>query len=138
MKGQPMRRTLLAAGVAAAIAFLAPGATRAAEPFTINVILSLSGYAAFIGGQEQVGLRAVEDLTNKSGGINGIPVHFEIVDDASNPANAIQLANQIVAKNVPVMLGPKSTLFVRSARTQRRSRFETTSNTSRTFPASTA
>ena len=104
-----MHRSFLAVTAAAAIALLAPGPTRAAEPFTINVILSLSGYAAFIGGQEQVGLRAVEDLTNKSGGINGTPVHFEIVDDASNPANAIQLANQIVAKNVPVMLGPSLT-----------------------------
>jgi branched-chain amino acid transport system substrate-binding protein len=104
-----MRTPLLAVALAATIALLSPGATRAAEPFTINAILSLTGYAAFIGGQEQVGLRAVEDQTNRSGGINGTPVHFEIVDDASNPANAIQLANQIIAKNVSVILGPSLT-----------------------------
>jgi hypothetical protein len=35
----------------AALAILAPGSARAAEPFTINAILSLTGYAAFIGQQ---------------------------------------------------------------------------------------
>ena len=109
MRGRNLRTHLLAVTAAAAIAFLAPGATRAAEPFTINAILSLTGYAAFIGGQEQVGLRAVEAQVNRSGGINGTPVHFEIVDDASNPATAVQLANQIVAKNVAVILGPSLT-----------------------------
>jgi branched-chain amino acid transport system substrate-binding protein len=109
MKGRKMRSHLLAVAVAAAMVALAPSATRAAEPFTINVILSLTGYAAFIGQQEQVGLRALENVTNRSGGINGTPVHFEIVDDASNPANAVQLANQIVAKNVAVIMGPSLT-----------------------------
>lgn len=92
-----------------AVALLAPAPARSAEPFTINVILSLTGYAAFIGQQEQVGLKAVEELTNKNGGINGTPVHFEMVDDASNPANAIQLANGIIAKNAAVILGPSLT-----------------------------
>jgi branched-chain amino acid transport system substrate-binding protein len=104
-----MRRGPLALIIAGGIALLTPAPARAAEPFIINAILSLSGYAAFIGGQEQIGLRAVEDLTNRSGGINGTQIHFEIVDDASNPANAIQLANQIIAKNAPVILGPSLT-----------------------------
>jgi branched-chain amino acid transport system substrate-binding protein len=104
-----MRFARLVLAAVAALAILAPGPARAAEPFTINAILSLTGYAAFIGQQEQVGLKAVEDLTNRSGGINGSPLHFEIVDDASNPANAIQLANQIIAKNVAVIIGPSLT-----------------------------
>jgi branched-chain amino acid transport system substrate-binding protein len=104
-----MRIIRLAIAAAAAIAILAPSPARSAEPFTINVILSLTGYAAFIGQQEQVGLKAVEDMTNRSGGINGTPLHFEIVDDASNPATAIQLANQIIAKNAAVILGPSLT-----------------------------
>ena len=102
-----MRTYLLA--LVAALALVVPGAARAAEPFTINVILSLSGYAAFIGEQEQIGLRAVEDVTNKSGGINGTPIHFAIVDDSSNPATALQLANAMIAKNAPVILGPALT-----------------------------
>ena len=92
-----------------AIALLFPASTRAAEPFTINVILSLTGYSAFSGLAEKIGLQALEDVTNHSGGINGAPVHFEILDDASNPATALQLANQIIAKNVSVILGPTLT-----------------------------
>jgi branched-chain amino acid transport system substrate-binding protein len=92
-----------------ALALLLPGAARAADPVTINVILSLTGYAAFIGQQEQVGLRALEDLTNRSGGIGGGELHFKIVDDASNPANSLQLANQIIAEKAPIILGPSLT-----------------------------
>src|ERR1700710_820404 len=105
---RPNLLKMIAAG-AAALALLVPSGTRAAEPFTINVILSLTGYAAFIGQQELVGLRAVEDVTNRGGGINGTPIHFEVVDDASNPRTAIQPANQIAAKNVAVILGPSLT-----------------------------
>ena len=82
---------------------------RAAEPVTIDAILSLTGYAAFVGQQEQIGLRALEDVTNQAGGINGRPVAFHIVDDGSIPANAVQLANQIVARNAKVILGPSLT-----------------------------
>lgn len=102
-----MKRTLLA--LAATLALLIPGPAPAAEPFTINVILSLTGYAAFIGQQEAVGLKAIEDVTNRSGGIRGVPVHFEVVDDASSPQNALQLANQIVSKGAQVILGPTLT-----------------------------
>ncbi len=83
----------------------APLRAAAAEPYEINVILSLSGIAAFIGTQEAASLRALEAVENKNGGINGRPIKFVIVDDASSPVNAVQLANQIIAKNVPVLLG---------------------------------
>jgi branched-chain amino acid transport system substrate-binding protein len=104
-----LRRFVLSVLLALTLAIGAPAALRAAEPLTINAILSLTGYAAFFGGPEQVGLRALEDATNKSGGINGTPIHFEVVDDASNPANALQLASGLVAKNVPVIIGPSLT-----------------------------
>lgn len=87
----------------------APLRAAAAEPYEINVILSLSGIAAFIGTQEAASLRALEAVENKNGGINGRPIKFVIVDDASSPVNAVQLANQIIAKNVPVLLGPTLT-----------------------------
>ena len=102
-----IRRLLLLVTCAALAASAAPA--RAAEPYVINTILSLSGYAAFIGKQEETGLRALEQEVNKAGGINGQPIRFEIADDASNPSNALQLANQIIAKNVPVIFGPTLT-----------------------------
>jgi branched-chain amino acid transport system substrate-binding protein len=88
---------------------MAPVCARAAEPYEINAILSLSGIAAFIGTQEATALHALETVENKNGGINGRPIKFVIVDDASSPVNAVQLANQIIAKNVPVILGPTLT-----------------------------
>jgi branched-chain amino acid transport system substrate-binding protein len=85
---------------------IAPAAARAAEPYEINAILSLTGTFAFLGTAEAKSLETLEPLINKQGGINGQPVHFNIQDDQSQPAVAVQLANGIVAKHVPVMLGP--------------------------------
>jgi branched-chain amino acid transport system substrate-binding protein len=83
-----------------------PTTARAAEPYEINAILSLTGTFAFLGTTEAASLRTLEPLINKQGGINGQPVHFVIQDDQSQPAVAVQLANAIIAKKVPVMLGP--------------------------------
>jgi branched-chain amino acid transport system substrate-binding protein len=85
---------------------LAPVAARAADPYEINAILSLTGTFAFLGTAEAKSLQTLEPLINKQGGINGQPVHFVIQDDQSQPAVAVQLANAIIAKKVPVMLGP--------------------------------
>ena len=78
-------------------------------PYEINVILALTGPAAFIGKAEQQSLQLVEGLVNKSGGINGRPVKFVIVDDTSSAAVTVQLTNALIAKNVPVILGPTFT-----------------------------
>jgi branched-chain amino acid transport system substrate-binding protein len=85
---------------------LTPVAAQAADPYEINVILSLTGTFAFLGTAEAASLRTLEPLLNKQGGINGQPIHFNIQDDQSQPAVAVQLANAIIAKKVPVMLGP--------------------------------
>jgi branched-chain amino acid transport system substrate-binding protein len=96
---------VFAAGVLFA-GFLTPVAARAAEPYEINAILSLTGTFAFLGTAEAKSLQTLEPLVNKAGGINGQPIHFNIQDDQSQPAVAVQLANAIIAKHVPVMLGP--------------------------------
>jgi branched-chain amino acid transport system substrate-binding protein len=93
----------------AAVALLAPAAAapaRAAEPYQINTILSLTGPLSFLGLSQQLSLKTIETLVNKKGGINGQPIHFVIVDDASQPAVAVQLANGIIAKHVPIIMGP--------------------------------
>jgi branched-chain amino acid transport system substrate-binding protein len=79
----------LIAGLLVGMLSLAPVCARAAEPYEINVILSLTGYAAFIGTQEAASLGALEAVENKNGGINGRPIKFVITDDASNPVNAV-------------------------------------------------
>lgn len=105
MSGSLFRCAALAA--AAALLLSVPYApARAAEPYQINAIVSLTGSFAFLGNAEAASIRLVETLANKQGGINGTPIQMVIQDDQSNPQVAIQLANQIIAQHPAVMLGP--------------------------------
>lgn len=79
---------------------------RAADPYEVNVLLSMTGAGAFVGKSEAVSLTAIENLTNRSGGINGRPVHFNVQDDGSSPQTAVELFQGLVAKGVPIVLGP--------------------------------
>lgn len=98
-----IRRLALAAALIALPAV--PQATLAAEPYTINVILPLTGFGAFLGKSEQVALGVTEDVINKQGGINGRPVHFVFADDQSTPQVGLQLLNQVLATHPPIVLG---------------------------------
>ncbi len=90
-----------------ALFLLAALPARAAdEPYDFYAILSLTGAAAFLGHGEQVSLTAVERYVNATGGIKGRPIHFVTVDDQSNPAVAVQLANQMFAQHIPAFIGP--------------------------------
>jgi branched-chain amino acid transport system substrate-binding protein len=91
-----------------ALLLLCAGAmpARAADPFTINVLLSLTGPGAFLGTAEAKTLSAIEKVVNKTGGVRGQPLHFDIADDQSSPQIAVQLASALKAKNVPVIMGP--------------------------------
>jgi branched-chain amino acid transport system substrate-binding protein len=96
------RRALL---VPLLIVALFPGAARGADPYEINVILPLTGPITFVGKGSQAGLQGVEEAVNKSGGVNGRPIHFVFQDDQSNPQITVQLANALIAQKVPIILG---------------------------------
>ncbi|MGA2395231.1 MAG: ABC transporter substrate-binding protein [Candidatus Lustribacter sp.] len=102
-----LKRVAAAALAATVVAIVAPAA-RAAEPYEINVILPLTGSTAFVGSTQQTAIKAVQDYVNKSGGIDGRPVSFVFADDQSDPKTSLQLAQGLIAKNVPVILGPSS------------------------------
>jgi branched-chain amino acid transport system substrate-binding protein len=107
MTDRSFRRVVSALAVATALVLpFQPAPSRAADPFEINVIVSLTGPFAFIGSAEAASVRAIETLVNKEGGIKGQPVKMVIVDDQSNAATAVQLASAIIAKKPNVMLGP--------------------------------
>jgi len=91
-----------------AVSMFAAPDTRAAEPYQINTILSLSGYLAFVGGTQLKSLKAIEAYVNQHGGIHGRPLSFVVTDDGSSPQTAVQLAQGLIAKNVPVILGSSS------------------------------
>lgn len=86
-----------------------PAASAADEPYEINAMVSLSGPLAFLGKEEAEALRGVESVVNRTGGIRGRPVKFVINDVQTNPVVAVQVANQLLAKHVPVIIGPDST-----------------------------
>jgi branched-chain amino acid transport system substrate-binding protein len=103
-----LARTLrIAAGalIAAAIA-LPPLGGRAADPYDIYVIQALTGSLSFVGHSGADALAAYEVYFNKTGGIDGRPIHFVLQDSQTNPALALQLQNQLVAKNPPFIIGP--------------------------------
>ncbi len=88
----------------------APAATTsAAAPYTINALMPLTGQGAFLGKEEQQSLQVYESYVNAHGGINGTPVHFAIQDDQTDPKVAVQLATDLIAKKVPVIIGPAIT-----------------------------
>jgi branched-chain amino acid transport system substrate-binding protein len=92
----------------AMLALAAPSAGRAADPpYDVNVILSLSGSAAFLAASEQQSMQIAETVINRQGGIKGRPVRFVFYDDQSSPQVTVQLINQIMGQSPkpPVVLG---------------------------------
>lgn len=101
-----MRRLLSRIVAALAIVTLAATQARAADPYEIYVILSMTGQGAFLGKSASTAIEAAEGVINQQGGIKGRPVRFVLQDDQSDPSLAVQLFNQVVAKKVPLVLGP--------------------------------
>src|SRR5258708_26301072 len=104
--GRGARNLLIRLAAVSSIFAAAVSATPAgaADPYDINVILPLSGNAAFLGKTEQEALQVVETVANKRGGVHGRPVHFTFRDDQSTPQLAVQLASQAVPARPPAAL----------------------------------
>jgi branched-chain amino acid transport system substrate-binding protein len=81
------------------------GARAQPAPLEIDVMVSLTGGAAFLGQAEWKAIQAAQNVVNAAGGVGGRPVNFVASDDGSNPQTALQLANAIVAKKRPLFLG---------------------------------
>ena len=103
------RARLTALTAAALLAFLlaVPGAppSAASAPYVINAIMPLTGGGAFLGQPESQALQIVERLTNEKGGIRGRPIHFVFQDDQTSPQVGVQLAGQVIARRVPLIIG---------------------------------
>jgi branched-chain amino acid transport system substrate-binding protein len=99
-----LRSVVLALALVAALAFGAAPAP-AAGTYNIDVILSLTGFYAFVGNQDAESFKVFENYANRTGGIRGQQLHFDIHDDQSSTAVAVQLANQLIAKHPAVVMG---------------------------------
>src|ERR1700735_2738496 len=103
---------IAAARLLAGALFLLPlQPVSSADPaqYSIDLILPLTGSAAYAGNSQKDAARAYETVVNKSGGIHGQMLHFEIHDDQGNPATAVQIVNQLLPKHPVVVLGPDVT-----------------------------
>lgn len=102
------KATRFALALALAAATFA-GPAKAADPYEINAILPQTGTAAALGKSFAVSLGVLETVTNKAGGIAGRPIKFVIQDDQSNPQITLQITNGLIAKQVPIVIGPTLT-----------------------------
>lgn len=96
-------------GIAALVLLSLQPAFAASTPYSIDVILPLTGPTAFAGKTQEQAARAYESVVNKAGGIHGQMLHFEVHDDQSNPSVDVQIVNEILAKHPVVVLGPSLT-----------------------------
>lgn len=85
------------------------GALAQPAPYELNVLMGVTGTMAFIGSQQQASLKALEAAVNRTGGIRGRPLKLVFYDDESNIQSGVQLASEMIAKHIPVLLGPGST-----------------------------
>lgn len=86
-----------------------PAASSAAGPYVVPVIMPLTGPNANSGLLAATALRIFEGYANAHGGLRGTPIHFDIHDDGSQPATAVQLLASAMAQHPAVVLGPSPT-----------------------------
>ena len=105
MMGNRRAPLLISAALAAIVALVPRSLPAQPATITIDAILPMTGQAAFPGMAESQTLAAFEKYFNARGGVHGQPIHFDIHDDQSTPQVALQLANAIAARKMPVILG---------------------------------
>lgn len=98
----PIKRSLVAA---VCLSVLGALGAHAAVPYKINVILPLTGGAAFLGKGEQQALQLLQSTVNREGGIDGQPLQLVYHDDQTDPQVAVQITDGILPEKPAVMLG---------------------------------
>ncbi|HEV8021028.1 MAG TPA: ABC transporter substrate-binding protein [Candidatus Lustribacter sp.] len=98
MNVSPLVRLALA-GLAALTLTVSVAASATPDPYVFNVILNGTGANGWAGQTETAALKVFEQYENKHGGLWGRPIHFDVYDDQTEPRVAVQLVNQILAKN---------------------------------------
>jgi branched-chain amino acid transport system substrate-binding protein len=107
-----------AAMVSAAVAATASSSPAAGQPIKIGISLSLSGDFSDPGKAVQKGYKLWAAYVNAHGGILGRQVQLKIVDDASNPNQAVtNYQNLITRDHVDLVFGPFSSLLTGPAAT---------------------
>jgi branched-chain amino acid transport system substrate-binding protein len=83
----------------------ATAAARAADPFTIDVVVPLTGGASFVGQGQRDVLEALAADVNGSGGIGGRDLRFAFHDDQTSAQIAVQLTRSALQRGPSVVMG---------------------------------
>jgi len=73
--------------------------------YDIDVVLPLTGGAAFLGTGERKSLELLQNVENAKGGIHGRKINFVFHDDETHPPTAVPMVNQIKSAHPAVILG---------------------------------
>ncbi len=123
MKGHRLQRLLLAAALAdATLAACKPGGRAAPDHVAIGATLPLTGAEARIGGFFKEGYDLAVDQANQRGGLDvggkKLKVVFTLLDDTSNQATAVSLADRLInSDKVSFLLGTYSSHLVQAQST---------------------
>ena len=91
--------------ILALVVLMMQAAGAADVPLRIDVLLPLTGAAAFFGNSEAQALHVYQNLVNRTGGVHGRPVQFDIHDDQNRVDVAVALVTGLVQKHPTVILG---------------------------------
>jgi branched-chain amino acid transport system substrate-binding protein len=100
-----IRNLCSALTTAAALVVALSSPAPAAGTYDINVVLPLTGSAAFVGQGEKDSLLALQDQINATGGIASDKLNFVFHDDQTQPQLAVQLTTQVVSAQPAVVMG---------------------------------
>jgi branched-chain amino acid transport system substrate-binding protein len=105
MKDRLGRAALTALACAGLLGAPLSGSAQGAAPFTIPVIVPLTGGFSYAG---QIGKKTIEALEvqiNKTGGVHGRPVKFNFYDDQGIPQTAVQVTTQAMNDKPVAVIG---------------------------------
>ena len=103
MNNSKISLTILLALVAAIWAL---SACSKPKPLQLGFVAGLSGRVADLGTAGRNGAMLAVEQRNTAGGVNGRPVELVIRDDQQNPDTAKQVVAELVAQNLPCIIGP--------------------------------
>ena len=81
------------------------GPAPAAEPLTIAVAIPMSGGGRHIGPEIANAVRMAIDEVNHQGGVGGRPLAITVLDDATNPDTAAEIAQGVIRGSALAVIG---------------------------------